>query len=85
MQVGFAMCFLVNCVLEDVITESGEIINHGNMRRSLILWQCHQSRILATNLIHTPDVVNEVTHLMKVSKISSLEVTQNSSFLSDDV
>ena len=72
-------------MLEDVITESGEMIDHGNMHRSPILWQCHQSRILATNLKHTPDVVNEVTHLMKVSKISSLEVTQNSSFLSDDV
>ena len=78
MQVGFAMIFFgVNSVLEDVITESGEIID---LHRSPILWQCHQLRILAMNSIHTPDVVNEVAHLMKVSKISSLEVTHRINF-----
>jgi hypothetical protein len=50
--------FEVNCVLEDVITESGEIIDHGYLHTSPVLWQRHQSRILATISIHTPDVVN---------------------------
>jgi len=67
--------FEVNCVLEDVISEFGEIIDHGYMHTSSVLWQRHQSHILATNSIHTPDAVNLITHLMKVSKISNLEVT----------
>ena len=50
--------FEVNCVLADVITESGEIIDHGYMHTSPVLWQCHQSHIVATISIHTPDVVN---------------------------
>ena len=62
-------------MLEDVISELGEIFGHGYVQRSTILWQCHQSRICAKISIHTPDVVNEITHSMKVSKISSLEVT----------
>ena len=59
----------------EVIAESGEIIDHGHMHTSPILWQRHQSRTLAKISTHTPDVVNEITHSMKVSKISSLEVT----------
>jgi len=62
-------------MLEDVISEPGEIFDHGYVQRSTILWQRHQSRIFAKISIHTPDVVNEITHSMKVSKISSLEVT----------
>ena len=62
-------------MLEDVISEPGEIFDHGYVQRSTVLWQCHQSRISAKISIHTPDVVNEITHSMKVSKISSLEVT----------
>ncbi len=50
--------FEVNCVLEDVIAESDEIIDHGYMHMSPVLWQHHQSHILATISIHTPDVVN---------------------------
>jgi len=66
------------CTLEDVISEPGEIFDHGYVQRSTVLWQCHQSRISAKISIHTPDVVNEITHLMKVSKISSLEVQTES-------
>ena len=62
-------------MLEDVISESGEIIDHGYMHGEPVLWQRHQYRILATNSIHTLDVVNEVAHLIKLSKISCLEVT----------
>ena len=62
-------------MLGDVISEPGEIFDHRYVQRSTILWQRHQSHIFAKILIHTPDVVNEITHLMKVSKISSLEVT----------
>ena len=50
------------------------------MLRRPILWQRHQSRILVTNLIQTPDVVNESTHLMKVSKIRCLEVMKKIKF-----
>ena len=57
------------------MSEPGEIFDHGYVQQSTVLWQrCHQSRIFAKILIHTPDVVNEITHSMKVSKISSLEV-----------
>ncbi len=62
-------------MLENVISVFGEIIDHRYMHRSPILWQRHQCCILATNSIHNPDVLNEAAHLMKVSKISCLEVT----------
>ena len=46
-----------------------------------LLWQRHhQSHICTTNSIKALYVVNEATHLMKVSEISCLEVTHRINF-----
>jgi hypothetical protein len=55
-------------MLEDVISEPGEIFDRRYVHRNPVLWQRHQFRILSKISIHTPDVVNEITHSMKVSK-----------------
>ena len=50
------------------------------MHREPVLWQHHQSHILAMNSTHTLDVVNEAVHSVKVSEISCLEVTHRINF-----
>ena len=62
-------------MLEDVMSKPGEIFDHGYVQQSSILWQRHKSCIHAKILTHTPDVFNEISHLMKVNKVSSLGVT----------
>ena len=50
-------------MLEDVISEPGEIFDHRYVHMNPVLWQRHQSRILAKISIKTPDVVDQISSL----------------------